>query len=87
MFGEVPPGRSRIGRTGDSHPPSFLFISQSGHMSNFRDTSLREIPGLAALGLMATGLIGLLHAILTGEGLGLIASAIAFGVVFHVAVR
>lgn len=56
-------------------------------MADFTRASLSKIPGLAALGLMVTGVIGLLHALLTGQGLGLVASAIAFGIVFYVSVR
>ena len=43
------------------------------------------LPGFALLCLIVVGLCGILHAFVTRDGSGLIASAIAFGVVAHVA--
>ena len=48
---------------------------------------LSAIPGLAALGLLVTGIAGLVHAFLGGDGLSLLASAVAFGIVFFVSFK
>jgi hypothetical protein len=45
------------------------------------------MPGLAALGLVTTGVAGLVHALLTASALGLFAAALAFGVTFVVSFR
>lgn len=45
------------------------------------------MPGLAGLGLVTTGLAGLVHTLLTGSVLGLFAAVLAFGVVFVVSFR
>ena len=45
------------------------------------------MPGLAALGLVTTGLAGLVHTLLTGSVLGLFAATLAFGVIFVVSFR
>ena len=44
---------------------------------------ISAIPGFAVLGCMITGLLGLKHAFNTGDGLGIIGAALAFGVVVH----
>ena len=43
------------------------------------------LPGLAAIGLVITGVAGIHHAYDTGSGVGLIASAISFGCILVVA--
>ncbi len=49
---------------------------------------LSAIPGLAALGLLLTGIAGLVHAFQDGgDGLSLLASAAAFGIVFYVSFK
>ncbi len=48
---------------------------------------LSAIPGLAALGLLMTGVAGIAHAFLGGDGLSLLASAVAFGIVFFVSFK
>ena len=48
---------------------------------------LSSVPGLAVLGLMITVLAGLGHAFISGDGIGLLASAIAFGIVFYVSFK
>ncbi len=48
---------------------------------------LSMIPGLAALGLLVTGVAGIAHAFLGGDGLSLLASAVAFGIVFFVSFK
>ena len=42
------------------------------------------LPGLAGLGLILTGIAGLITAFSGGGGLCLLASAFAFGIVFYV---
>jgi hypothetical protein len=42
------------------------------------------LPGLAGLGLILTGIAGLIGAFSGGGGLSLLASAFAFGIVFYV---
>ena len=41
--------------------------------------SIISVPGIALLGLLATGFIGLYQALATGDSIGLIASSISFG--------
>lgn len=48
---------------------------------------MSAIPGMAVLGLMVTGVAGLVLAIPTGNGVSLLASAIAFGIVFFVSFK
>ncbi|MDB4406017.1 hypothetical protein N9191_01815 [bacterium] len=43
--------------------------------------SVTSLPGLALLGLLLTGVIGIWHTFDSGGALGLIAAAISFGVV------
>jgi len=45
---------------------------------------MTALPGLAGIGLILTGIAGLISAFLGGGGLSLLASAIAFGIVFYV---
>ena len=45
------------------------------------------MPGLAAIGLVTTGLAGLVHTLLTGSVLGLFAAVLAFGVIFVISFR
>jgi hypothetical protein len=45
-------------------------------------TKATTLPGLAAIGLLITGVAGIHHAYDTGSGVGLIASAISFGCIF-----
>ena len=45
---------------------------------------MTAVPGLAVLGLMITGIAGLFHAYGNGEGVSLVASALAFGIIFYV---
>ena len=54
-------------------------------MTKKNDKNLSVLPGLAAIGLLATGVVGIFHAFQTGSGTGLIASAIAFGALLVVA--
>ncbi|BDS07449.1 hypothetical protein NT6N_24890 [Oceaniferula spumae] len=42
--------------------------------------SMTSIPGLALLGLLATGVIGIWHTFASFNALGLIAAAISFGI-------
>ncbi len=42
------------------------------------------LPGLAGIGLILTGIAGLISAFLGGGGLSLLASTFAFGTVFYV---
>ena len=51
---------------------------------NDKERRLPVAPGLAALGLLVTGFAGLAHAFLEGDGLSLLASALAFGILFYV---
>jgi hypothetical protein len=45
------------------------------------------IPGLAAMGLIITGIAGIHHAYANVSGVGLIASAISFGCILVVMLR
>jgi hypothetical protein len=45
------------------------------------------LPGLAGIGLIATGVAGIIHAFVSGESLSLVASGISFGIVFYVCFR
>ena len=45
---------------------------------------LTALPGLAGIGLILTGIAGIIFAFFGGGGLCLLASAIAFGIVFYV---
>jgi hypothetical protein len=47
-------------------------------------TKSSALPGLAAVGLIITGIAGIHHAYYTGSGIGLIASAISFGCILIV---
>jgi hypothetical protein len=42
------------------------------------------LPGLAGIGLITTGIAGIIHAFLSGGSLSLVASGISFGIVFYV---
>ena len=42
--------------------------------------SITSLPGIALLGLLLTGVAGIFHTFDSGSGVGLIASAISFGV-------
>jgi len=44
------------------------------------DAPISIVPGMAVLGLFVTGFFG----IWSGEGLGFLAAAVAFGVIFYV---
>jgi hypothetical protein len=46
---------------------------------------ISALPGLAAVGLLLTGAAGIHHAYASGSGVGLIAAALAFGVILLVA--
>ncbi len=54
---------------------------------NDKGRRLSAVPGLAALGLLVTGIAGLVHAFQGGDGLSLLASALAFGIVFYVSFK
>ena len=54
-------------------------IDMSNDKPNNKDGSV--LPGLAAIGLVITGCAGIHHTYYTGSGVGLIASAISFGVI------
>jgi hypothetical protein len=56
-------------------------------MSPPKPPSTSAIPGLAIFGLLATGVAGCVHAFVFGSALGLIAAAIAFGILFFVSFR
>lgn len=45
------------------------------------------MPGLSAIGLVTTGLVGLVHNNLTGSLHGIFACILAFGVIFVVSFR
>ncbi|HUS73845.1 MAG TPA: hypothetical protein VMY06_12345 [Sedimentisphaerales bacterium] len=45
---------------------------------------MTALPGMAGIGLILTGIVGLITAFFGGGGLSLLASAIAFGIVFYV---
>ena len=45
---------------------------------------MTALPGMAGIGLILTGIAGLIAAFGGGGGLCLLASAIAFGIVFYV---
>ena len=45
---------------------------------------LTALPGLAGLGLILTGIAGIILAFAGGGGLSLLASGFAFGIVFYV---
>ena len=53
-------------------------------MSDNKETRSKPstLPGIAALGLLVTGVAGIHHAYETGSGLGLLASAVSFGCIF-----
>ena len=53
-------------------------------MSENKETKPRPstLPGIAAFGLLVTGVAGIHHAYETGSGLGLLAAAISFGCIF-----
>jgi hypothetical protein len=53
-------------------------------MSENKETKSKPstLPGIAALGLLVTGVAGIHHAYATGSGLGLLAAAISFGCIF-----
>ena len=42
------------------------------------------LPGLAAMGLVLNGALGMYHAFHTGTGLGLVAAALSFGIILVV---
>jgi len=48
------------------------------------DKRLTSLPGLAGIGLILTGIAGLIGAFSGGGGLSLLASAFAFGTLFYV---
>jgi hypothetical protein len=54
-------------------------------MNDPKASKISALPGLAAVGLLLTGVAGIHHAYASGSGLGLIAAALAFGVVLVVA--
>jgi len=45
---------------------------------------MTALPGLAGIGLILTGIAGLISAFLGGGGLSLLASALSFGIIFYV---
>lgn len=49
--------------------------------------SPEALKGYAILGCYLTGIVGILVGLFTGNGLALLASAVAFGVVFHRSVQ
>ncbi len=49
-----------------------------------QNSKISALPGLAAVGLVITGIAGIHHAYATGSGIGLIASAISFGCILVV---
>ena len=54
--------------------------AENNIMKNNKE-SVTSLPGLALLGLLLTGVIGIWHTFDSGGALGLIAAAISFGVV------
>jgi len=54
-------------------------------LSDPKASKISALPGLAAIGLLVTGVAGIHHAYASGSGVGLIAAAISFGVVLVVA--
>ena len=49
-----------------------------------KEKRITALPGLAGIGLILTGIFGLISAFRGGGGLSLLASAFAFGIVFYV---
>ncbi len=49
-----------------------------------KEKRITALPGLAGIGLILTGIAGLISAFNGGGGLSLLASAFAFGIVFYV---
>ena len=49
-----------------------------------KEKRITALPGLAGIGLILTGIAGLISAFIGGGGLSLLASAFAFGTVFYV---
>ena len=58
-------------------------------MSNQPELSWRSytVPGLAVFGLLTTGAVGVILALRTDEATGLLAAALAFGIVLYVSFR
>jgi hypothetical protein len=54
-------------------------------MNDTKPSKISALPGLAAVGLLLTGAAGIHHAYASGSGVGLIAAALAFGVILVVA--
>lgn len=46
--------------------------------------TVSTIPGFAIFACLVTGVAGLVHAFVSGNGLGIVGAAIAFGVVAYV---
>jgi hypothetical protein len=53
-------------------------------MSENEEKRSTALPGFAGIGLILTGIAGIILAFLGGGGLCLLASAFAFGIVFYV---
>jgi hypothetical protein len=51
-------------------------------MNSLKSPPVTTLLGLAFIGLMITGALGCVHAFQSGSGLGLIAAALSFGVIF-----
>jgi hypothetical protein len=48
---------------------------------------ISAIPGLAIVGLLLTGIAGMVHAFMFEAGMGLLAAAVAFGTLLYVSFR
>lgn len=49
-----------------------------------RKVKISAIPGIAAIGLIVTGIAGIFHAFGSGSVLGLFVSAVSFGLIYFV---
>ena len=45
------------------------------------------VPGFAIFGILITGIAGIIHSFIFAEGMGLLAAAVAFGIMLHVSFR
>ena len=63
-------------------------LASARMIRDMKDTQKSSaIPGLAIIGLLLTGIGGLAHAFLFEAATGLLASAVAFGVLLYVSFR
>ncbi|UCE50681.1 MAG: hypothetical protein JSW47_11045 [Phycisphaerales bacterium] len=52
-----------------------------------KEDRVSALPGIAAMGLIVTGVAGLVHAFVFGTGWSMLASVAAFGIIFYVSLK